>query len=371
MWTLPAAIEDALWAAAPRVPRSALVAAIRARSIAYTRERERIAGLGGAADLAARAVFFAVADAAKVRIPLAELRGRGLVPARRPLRVLDVGAGTGAMTFGAFAELGAPLDVVAVDRDAEALEVMRAAFERVCDGDIALVPRDADEPRWGDEPFDLVVAGAVFNEVLPERRYELARNLLESVADDGAVVIVEPALRQTARDLHRLRDAVVDAGAAHVFAPCIRSVAPCPMLADDRDWCHEDRPVQLPPRAAQLAAATGLRERGLKFSYLTLRKRTDPLVPASAGTLLLRVVSQLNRPKGKLEVDGCGDAGRVRLRLLRRHRSESNRDIASVRRGDVVALAEPIAPAARTGVIDIRADTPVRRLQPASRRDAP
>ena len=35
-----------------------------------------------------------------------------------------------------------------------------------------------------------------------------------------------------------------------------------------RDWCHERRPWQPPPMLRQLASATGLRRRDLRFSYL-------------------------------------------------------------------------------------------------------
>jgi ribosomal protein RSM22 (predicted rRNA methylase) len=182
-----------------------------------------------------------------------------------------------------------------------------------------------------------VFAGSLFNEVLDEHHVALARDLLEALADGGAVIIVEPALRETSRALHRLRDALLDGQEAHVFAPCVRAATPCPMLADESDWCHEDRPGQLPPRAAALAAATGLRERGLKFSYLTLRNQPARL---SDDARAVRVVSQLDRPKGKIEGYVCGDRGRVKLRLLRRHRSEANRPFERASRGDVLLVPD-------------------------------
>jgi SAM-dependent methyltransferase len=355
VWSCPAWIEDALWKAAPAVPRSALLAAIVDRSRRYTSERDRLVGAGGAPDLAARAVFFTVADAAKILIPLAELAGRQLVPAARPLRVLDLGAGMGAMTFGALAALAVPMSVLAVDRDRAALSL----FERAAAGrrsvEVRTVVGDAAERPWGDDRFDLVVAGSVLNELAEPQQLAVARALMAATDDQGAAIVLEPALRDTSRALHRVRDALLERGEAHVFAPCVRQGTPCPALADHRDWCHEDRPTQLPPRAAALARATGLRDAGLKFSYLVLRHQPTPLVPPRPDRLLLRVVSQPSHCKGKHEFIGCGDDGRHVVRLLRRHRSPSNRPLERAVRGDVVVVAGR----------DVRLDDPVERLRPA------
>jgi len=361
IWSCPSWVENALWGAAPGVGRGALVNAIVERTLAYTSERGRLGTLGGAADVAARAVFFTVADAAKVMVALAELDNRGLLPASRPLRVLDVGAGAGAMTLGLAAYLKdagpRPLDVVAIDRDRAALKVFEAAFAAAVDGELATVVADVDEPRWGGGSFDLVLAGTLFNEILAKHHLSLARDLLGALTPGGSLIIIEPALRQTARDLHRLRDALLDAGDAEVFAPCVRSMAPCPMLADERDWCHEDRPTQLPRRAAQLAATTGLRDAGLKFSYLVLRREPGDLLDAPpAPGRALRVVSRSLRSKGKRELYGCGDDGRVVLRLLGRNRSVANRPFERAARGDVVVVGASD---------DLGKHDAVQRLRPA------
>ena len=111
------------------------------------------------------------------------------------------------------------------------------------------------------------------------------------------------------------------------------------MLADERDWCHEDRPTQLPRRAAQLAAATNLRDHGLKFAYLVMRREPAALVDAPADDArALRVVSKAMRKKGKVELYGCGEGGRSLVRLLKRHRSASNRPFERASRGDVLIV---------------------------------
>lgn len=379
-----AAVEEALWRAAegvvPAAARAtgALAASVMDRSRRYTSERERLdeplADREAAADLAARALFFAVADAAKVAVPLAELDGRGLLPGDTgaPMRLCDLGAGAGAMTLGTAAYLAAtrrPLDlaVTAIDRDRPALEIMAGAVGALSarlGGRVALETR-ADLLRdalRGSERFDLVIAGSVLNELDPETGLDLVRRALAAVTGDGAVIVIEPALRETSRALERVRDRILEEGAGHVFAPCTRRVAPCPALADPRDWCHEDRPLSLPPHAAQLASVTGLRDSGMKFSYLVLRPSPEPLVPEAAGRAALRLVSDPRKLKGRRECVGCGEGGWVQLRLLSRHRSPATRSIEHARRGDVLVVPAPV-PAGRRDLTP--ADEP-ERVEPSA-----
>ena len=344
-WSASRALEDALWGAARKhlsagvLAHRLLVPAVIARSEMYTTGRDQLGdaprGAAKAADLAARALFFGTADAAKITIPLGELAGRGLIADRRPLRIADVGAGAGAMTLGALDFLGErPTEILAIDRDGDALDVMRDAVSLlsptariVCErGDLANVALERGR-------FDLVIAGTVLNELDPGARQKLVQTMIAGLADDGAAIIIEPALREAARALHELRDWALRDQIAHVFAPCTRRSAPCPMLADERDWCHEDRPTQLPPRASRIAQVTGLRTHGLKFSYLVLRKSAEPLIDAERPAL--RIVSAAQRSRGKRECFACGDAGRVQLRLFKKNRTDANRIFERAQRGDV------------------------------------
>jgi ribosomal protein RSM22 (predicted rRNA methylase) len=369
-------VEDALWAAAGgRLPAAVLLPGRLAQAVAertrrYTSERERLAeplsGEAGQADLAARALFFSVTDSAKVDVPLGELAGRGLLPAT-PLRLLDLGAGAGAMSLGAaafLARIGRPvdLDVVAIDRDPAALALLVAAashLESSLGGRIRVAARTDDLDRCalgGDH--DLVLMGGVLNELADG--WPLVERALAATARHGALVIVEPALRATSRALHRIRDRLL--GTGHIFAPCTRT-GPCPALLDERDWCHEDRPIALAPRAGQIAAMTGLRDSGLKFSYLVVRREPAPLVAPPPGRAAVRVVSEPVKRKGRRELTACGDTGWVALRLLTRHRGEATRPFERARRGDVLLVPAPAADR------DIGPADAIERLTPSSTGD--
>ncbi|MCA9670474.1 MAG: hypothetical protein KC503_32985 [Myxococcales bacterium] len=363
--------------------------AIRALSDRYI-GRDEGGGVRDEARLLAQLLFFTLADAPKSAFVVAELLRRGALPAAvdrgRAVRVLDVGAGCGAQSLGvalalaSLADEGADadaadgdggvsqaedvprrLEIDAVDADAEALSLMRSLLARVALPALEVELRDevADllgpAPRgpggrgpggrgrgalgavFGRRRYDLVVAGSVFAELPAERHLELTRALLGRLAPGGALLIVEPALRETARALHRLRDAVLAERAAYVFAPCTHGAA-CPMLADERDWCHESRNYLGPPNLRQLASASGLRRRQLKWSYLTLRRERGNV---AASPDAARVVSEALRTKGKREVFVCCSAGRVRLTRLDRDRGAANEALRDLDRGRLVELSRP------------------------------
>jgi ribosomal protein RSM22 (predicted rRNA methylase) len=346
---VPAEIEDALHAAARRhlpdglTGGASLTAAVIDRSRRYTSERAQLAK-SSPADLAARALFFTIADCAKATAALAE---RGPLDGDGPLRVVDLGAGAGAMTLGLIALRPARrLIIDAYDRDGGALAILADAVPaaaRALGVDAQVRTHVGTLARIPDA--ELVLAGSVLNELAdPE---PLARDAWRATTD--TFLIIEPALRETARALHALRARLIEHG-AHVFAPCTHAQT-CPMLADERDWCHEERLVQLPPRTARLAQVTGLRDGAMKYAYLTLRKRPGHV--GADGDL--RVVGHPTHSKGKHEAPACGADGLVPLRLLARHRDAKNRAFERARRGDVLRLAPP----ASRGRSDLTSETEV------------
>ncbi len=350
---LEAAVREATRAVVGDAPLAtgALARAIVDRSQRYTSDRERLAQPRDAdADLAARAAFFTIADAMKIALPLAELASRAAMPSRRPLRIVDLGAGCGAMTLGAIASLdpSIALEVIAIDRDARALDIAKRAIGTLAPhraklarppttvaAPVSITAKTGDATKAELPSADLVVIGTLLNELAPDAALAVVRRALAAISDDGAVIVIEPALRDTSRAVHAIRDAMIGSG-AHVFAPCTRRCVPCTALVDPSDWCHEDRALELPPATAELARLTHLRDSGMKFSYLVLR--TEPLDLVEAGPNAWRAVSTRFVEKGKSEIVGCSERGRVPLRLLKRHRNEATRDFERSERGDVLVI---------------------------------
>jgi SAM-dependent methyltransferase len=331
---------------------------------------------------AARLGFAFVRDVPKGAAAVRELVATGALRlGGGRLRVLDVGAGLGATTWGLARALDAAglsgvLEATWLDADAQALELASEVVRERSGKGSRVAGRNGIELRVTTvarpigsigalgtvAPFDVVLVGHVLSELdvgtpaeaRVERHAALLAGLLErSTCEHGALIVVEPALRDRTRHLHRVRDALASLGAT-VFAPCMHG-GPCPALARESDWCHEDLPVDLPPWLAPVARAAGLRREGLTFSYLVLRKdgvRLADAPPAPPGAVRLRVVSDRIRSKGKRDAflcgeiasDGGGDpvAARVRATRLDRDACDRNAGWAELMRGDVLVVDPPL-----------------------------
>ena len=180
---------------------------------------------------------------------------------------------------------------------------------------------------------------------------------MTKLAPGGALVVVEPALRDRTRHLHAVRDAVLASRAASVFSPCLHE-GPCPALEVPGEWCHEDIAVDLPHWLEPVARAAGLRWQGLTFSYLVLRRPEErtlaEFLPKRVGAIS-RVISGPLVSKGKREHFVCGPAdgggARTRLSRLDRDEDEANSAWSSLARGDVVSIDPPPDPKTKNRIV--------------------
>jgi SAM-dependent methyltransferase len=361
---------------------ASLAQAIGEVSQAYTRERARIGeATRSESALAARLSFFVPRDLPKVQLPLCELARVGALPRAATLRVLDLGAGLGATSLGAGELAGRTgfadrLCVDALDSDSRALELATRLTARSADlggAAIELSARRADlrDPSRLpiDADYDLIFVGNVVNELFPElvdeaQRVERLRTWLWSVsrrlAPQGALVVLEPALRGPSRILQRLRSLPPGDRGPYVFAPCVHE-GPCPLLELERDWCHQALALPMAPTLAARARAAGLRDHDLRFSYLTLVRQPRSLGELAPSGDAARIVSSPRASKGKLELRLCG-AGETRwLRRLDRHASAANAAVGALERGALIRL--PVPAAAASARVEIGPETRVERLQ--------
>ncbi len=298
--------------------------------------------------------YYLPANREKIHLALAELSlhaDRLLSKSR--LRVLDLGTGPGTallglLTFFAQQTERPALACTAVDGVGENLRIAGELFSAYCSDktlDATLMPLHADleaAERAIEGTFDLILLSNVLNELFPSGedriagRTGLVRSLLtRALAPDGSCVIIEPALRDTSRDLLGVRDGLAASGLT-VYSPCLTSAA-CPAGKNPKDWCHEDIPWHPPALIKEIDRLTGLRKDSLKFSYLVLRKDgrslADPFGPNA-----FRVVSEPLITKGKLEYYVCGAGGRKLITRLDKERTETNRLFEALKRGTIVGF---------------------------------
>lgn len=313
-----------------------VAAGVRRLSLGLTRERE-LAGARYMDDpklLGAYLLFYWPVSYAQARQALGELP-------RRPRAVLDLGSGPAPLAFASL-DAGA-VAVTAADRSEGALALARALAAEAAE---ALAARSWDpqgRSRLPDGTFDLVAMGHVLNELFGsgqgaiDRRASLVEEALGRVKAGGSLLILEPALRDTSRDLLRVRDLLVERGCA-VRAPCTWR-GKCPALVKESDWCHAERAWQMPRAVEEIARAAGLHKEALKMSYLVLAPKGEGW-PALPEGRLFRIVSEPLEGKGRQRYIGCGAEGRVGLALQQKHRTAANAAFFHLRRGDLVRLSE-------------------------------
>lgn len=293
---------------------------------------------------------------------------------QRAFRVLDVGAGPGTMTLAALEYLHAlsphgAFQFSAVDPNREMLKICRQLFHCLRDrigikeGQAGLkthvaslqglFSRPAAHAGPGS-PFDIIILANVWNELedsgpmsLPAQ-VSLIRGLLDQLGDHGALILIEPALRESSRTIHQLHDAVLEQiEGANVFAPCVhQGLCPCVAAGNEKDWCHTEFAWQPTGQITAIDRIIGNRKDALKFSYLVLRKdgkNVLDLNPLSMGcegqSASWRVVSELIVEKGKRRAYLCGEPGRFQFTRLDRHESPANRVFGDLNRGDIVRIS--------------------------------
>jgi SAM-dependent methyltransferase len=280
----------------------------------------------------------------------------------RPMAVLDLGCGQGTGSLALLdwlwhrsQERAKSLSVLATDASHASLQDGKRLWEAYCQevgisgAGLRCIVGNLEHPLKGDlgkqivrgGPYDLIIMANCLNELFPTaadppvERATVVAQLLPFLAPHGTIVIVEPALRQTARALHQLRNHLLKQGLCTVYSPCLHEGA-CPALDRPDDWCHEERPWQPPPAIAAIDRDVGFIKDALKFSYLLLR--TDGRTIVTRNLQTFRVVSELRELKGEKRAWLCNETGRPEVGRLDRKASPQNAALDSWHRGAIVQI---------------------------------
>lgn len=295
-------------------------------------------------------LFFFPQTFVRVQLVLDELSSvRGFqLPADRPLRILDLGCGSGAATFAALTRFPeTAIEARAVDASGPFLDILKRLFEE----NRALWPNGslrADEGDLfdfrGEESWDLILVSFALNEAMESRTEDEAkawlRRWLDRLAPGGVLMILEPVSRATSERLERLRDGVAENKSARILGPCLHH-ASCPLLNKGEVWCHEVRRWRIPETMEILNRRLFRSIEDLKFSYLALERSEVPEVGA-AGPGVFRMIAPLRKLKGKLVTAGCAaDGGAKTYEMLTRGLDRPAEDhLILLERGTVVRAVD-------------------------------
>jgi len=325
--------------------------------------------------------YFLPVNLSKIQVLLDELPNNNPEIPDHPMAVLDLGCGPGT---GAVALLdwlwhcspdrAKTVSVLAADASHASLQDAKRLWEAYCNevgipnAGLRCVEGNLEHPLKGDlgkqiargGPYELMIMANCLNEVFPAsidastERAAVVAQLLPFLAPHGTIMIVEPALRHTARALHHMRNHLLKQGLCTVYSPCLHEGG-CPALDHPDDWCHEERPWETPPAIAAIDRDVGFIKDALKFSYLLLR--TDGRTIAMRSPQTFRVVSELRELKGEKRAWLCNETGRPEVGRLDRKASPQNAAVDSWHRGAIVQI-ERIVRKEREGKV-----SPVGRIE--------
>ncbi|MBR1218162.1 SAM-dependent methyltransferase [Bradyrhizobium sp. U87765 SZCCT0131] len=300
---LPPALTAALDRLAHGRPRNIIAARAGAISSAY-RSGGSSALIRDTDDALAYAFARMPATYAAVAACLQQAAARD--SGRRPVRLLDVGAGPGTATFAAVDTFPSLTDFTLIDAN-PSLRSLALALARDIPalsglhyqaGDAAKTLADAPEA-------DLVVASYVIGE-LPDRDHAGFADALWSRTRD-LLVVVEPGTPAGHARIVALRQRLVAAG-GHVVAPCPHD-APCPLTPPD--WCHFVQRLAR-TRGHMQVKGVELPFEDEKFSYVALA-RTAASRPA-ARVLAQPLVGKVDVTAKLCQADGLATTVRIARR---------------------------------------------------------
>ncbi len=329
--------------------------------------KERVALRSGYLDnpdhAAAYLRYFLPVNLSKIQVLLDEMPEETLIDKQGSrFNVLDLGSGPGTGALAVLdwlhqrhSEQAGNLTVVAVDSSADALSQAGQLWDSYCrESGIAggrLTPyetdleRPLDGPSGGQigesGPYDVIIMANCLNELFSRvgdpigARTSLLAGLLTLLAPHGTMMVVEPALRTTSRDLHEVRDRLLHERRCTVYSPCLHERA-CPALVNPDDWCHEERAWDPPGAIQAIDQEVGFIKDALKFSYLLLR--TDGRTIVDRDSQVFRIVSELRELKGDTRAWVCNEMGRSEIGRLDRARSSTNSSWDLCQRGTIVRI---------------------------------
>lgn len=184
-----------------------------------------------------------------------------------------------------------------------------------------------------NKKFDVILIGNFLNEVKTRdfQQKSILSMLKRFSKNNTQVLCLEPAFKKVSRDLQALRDEILACTSFGVVAPCLHHHV-CPLnITAKADWCHFSEPWVIPDFIQAFDKKTGLKKTNLMYSYLFLENHHTPTATKQEFVAISNTMQQ----KGRLEVLGCGPAGRVKFIRSNSNESNQNKDFNSIYRGQL------------------------------------
>lgn len=285
---------------------------------------------------AAYSLFFAPQTHARLAHILAELPP--FPPTAHPLRVLDLGCGTGAASWALLDHLGRrPVALSAWDHSRPALRCLHDLFSTLRQARwpgalLRTTPAPLEDFAAHNEKYDVILLHYVLNELAPEAQRALLSRAARALSPNGRLILCEPLVHGAGDYMRHLRAYALFDLHLHLLAPCPHELA-CPLDGP----CHDVRTWKL-SQALQILNSTLHRDlRHLAYALLVL----TPNAPPAAETIRARIVGSPSSAKGQTLCPACCSDGQIhRLQLLHRDFDTAGRkELRHLERGQILRLA--------------------------------
>lgn len=306
--------------------------------------------------LLAYGIFFFPQTWARVRYALCELLDlyEFKMSRKGPIKILDIGSGTGAAFLSTVQLLRArginnPIHVDIIDHSRNSLEIAKNILNnnRFLFGEVKLQTKVEDCSLFIDkkeknfEEYHIVMASFSINEIMVQLDFKKQNDLISKLQNKcrpkGLLLIMEPALKETAERLQTIRDHRLKEGESFSWGPYL-SDKKCPFLEKGKFWNHEVR-IWHPPKSLRTVNTKLWRKvRELKFSYVAFSKLQS--LEFEISNSLFRIVSPVTKKKGKFMLFGVSSAGNHCSYdcQTRNMNSDEKKEFESFERGDILSI---------------------------------
>ena len=277
-------------------------------------------------------------------------------PKKGPVRILDMGAGTGASGLSCLHYLRSRgvenhLQLEAVDYSSKSLAFLKKLHgsrnDLWTDSRVTTTRQDLKFSTSEDsrKKYDLILLGYSLNELLEEEGEDsnygqLLSSLPDLLKSNGMAIITEPAQSDICHLLQRkCSDLVHGNQNLYLHAPYFNGMS-CPLAANQSKYfSHEVRKFTPPETVEKINRPLNLEIREVKFG-LTIIGTTQPRELGKENQVC-RIISPLKKRKGTVSFIGmASDGNEYTYEFQRRDlQKEELNDLMAFVRGDIVEIS--------------------------------
>ncbi len=277
------------------------------------------------------------------------IKRNNLIESGKSYKVLEVGSGPGSGLLGFLNGViyhnllkSCSFDLTPLDFSRESVRMAEKILSKIEGGNISVMPEPFDiTEKIPEENFDIIIMANVINELFRDdeektsKRAQLLNDIKKNMREAGVVVIIEPSLKKTSRELIELRNLLIKEKILYPVLPCTHTNF-CPLSTPEHEdgWCHESYFWDAPAIIDQVDEITGFNKHHVKFSYLVLKKVREK----NNSDKYYSLTSQ-HDAKGFSELMACGENGCERfIYSHKKSKGEHSRVFKKIEKGDIFIL---------------------------------